>query len=410
MKGYLSLGTEFLKLGEKPKMSTTVNDLTHGSLSIGVQRPSVSRDPEAWKKLIGQKPIAARLATLPEKKVRGSALISSTLFQMLLVGAVVAIPMFFPDKLATKIMYEVTPIAAPDTSVPVPVVQKPPVVRAKVEPTPPPPVQQPVEPVRVAKLIAPRNLIAPKPKPVEVRDQEAPKLDQPLLEAKFEAPVDEPARPREPVKVGNLSTGSAAPATVNKPIDKVQTGGFGDPNGVPGDGNPNKRSNINHVGSPLLPPGPGYGNGTGGANGVKGTVASAGFGNGVAIPPSGNGGGSRGQVKAGGFAAAVSTADVPKAKQADSVAAVTQVVIVSKPNPVYSDEARNLRIEGDVLVDVVFQASGAVQVNRVVKGLGHGLDEAAVRAAQQIKFKPALRNGTAVDFPATVHIVFQLAF
>ena len=344
--------------------------------------------------------------------MRSSALISSTLFQVLLVAAVVAIPMFFPEKLATKIAYEVTPIAAPDTSVPVPVIEKkPPVVRAKVEPTPPPPVEQPVEPVHVAKLVVPRALVAPKPKPVEVKNQEAPKVDQPLLEAKFEAPaVAEPARPREPVKVGNLGTGSAAPATVNKPIDKVQTGGFGDPNGLPGEGNPNKRSNINHVGSPVLPPGPGYGNGTGGATGVRGTVASAGFGNGVAIPPSGNGGGQRGQVKSGGFAAAVSAADVPKAKQADNAPAVESVVIVSKPNPVYSDEARKLGLEGDVLVDVVFLASGTVQVNHVVKGLGHGLDESAVRAAGQIKFKPALQNGVPVDFPATVHIVFQLAF
>jgi TonB family protein len=59
---------------------------------------------------------------------------------------------------------------------------------------------------------------------------------------------------------------------------------------------------------------------------------------------------------------------------------------------------------------LVFLASGTVQVNHVVKGLGHGLDEAAIRAAQQIKFKPALQGGVPVDFPATVHIVFQLAF
>ena len=60
---------------------------------------------------------------------------------------------------------------------------------------------------------------------------------------------------------------------------------------------------------------------------------------------------------------------------------------------------------------MVFPASGGeVQVNRVVKGLGHGLDEAAMRAAQQIKYKPALSNGHAVDFPAVVHIVFQIAY
>jgi len=38
------------------------------------------------------------------------------------------------------------------------------------------------------------------------------------------------------------------------------------------------------------------------------------------------------------------------------------------------------------------------------------LDEAAMRAARQIKFKPALSNGRPVDFPAVVHIVFQVAY
>jgi len=49
-------------------------------------------------------------------------------------------------------------------------------------------------------------------------------------------------------------------------------------------------------------------------------------------------------------------------------------------------------------------------VNRVVKGLGHGLDESAMKAAEQIKFKPAMSNGHPVDFPAVVHIVFQMAY
>jgi TonB family protein len=392
-------------------MSTTVTELTQGSLVIGARRSSTAQNPEAWKKLMGQKPVSARLATLPEAKVSRSALLSSTLFQVAVAVFLVSLPMFFPEKLVTQIVYEVTPIAAPDTSVPLPEKPPPPVVRPKVQQEPPPPpVEEQPQPVRPRALIAPRNLTAPKPKVVDVRSQDAPKLDQPILEAKFEAPVDQPVRPREPVKTGNLTTGSAAPATLkNMPLDKVQTGGFGDPNGLPGPSDPNKRANINHQGSPLLPPGPGYGNGTGGANGARGTVASSGFGNGVAIPPAGNPA-PRGQVKSGGFAAATSTADVPKAKQADGVPSVESVVIVFKPKPVYSDEARKLNIEGDVLVSVVFQASGTVQVIGVTKGLGHGLDEAAVRAAQQIRFKPALQNGNAVDFSATVHIEFQLAF
>jgi hypothetical protein len=48
-------------------------------------------------------------------------------------------------------------------------------------------------------------------------------------------------------------------------------------------------------------------------------------------------------------------------------------------------------------------------VNRVIHGLGHGLDEAAIEAAEHIQFKPAISGGHAVDFPATVHIVFQIA-
>ncbi len=47
---------------------------------------------------------------------------------------------------------------------------------------------------------------------------------------------------------------------------------------------------------------------------------------------------------------------------------------------------------------------------RVVRGLGHGLDEAAIHAAQKIQYKPARHDGQPVDFPASVHIIFQLAY
>jgi hypothetical protein len=47
-------------------------------------------------------------------------------------------------------------------------------------------------------------------------------------------------------------------------------------------------------------------------------------------------------------------------------------------------------------------------VIRVVRGLGHGLDESAARAATQIQFKPAHANGKPVNYRATLHIVFRL--
>ncbi len=85
------------------------------------------------------------------------------------------------------------------------------------------------------------------------------------------------------------------------------------------------------------------------------------------------------------------------------------IEILEKPHPVYTEEARRLRIEGTVQLRVVFSAGGQIKVLSVVKGLGHGLDEAAVRAAEAIRFRPAQRDGRAVDAPAVIQIQFQLA-
>src|SRR5205814_4464135 len=117
---------------------------------------------------------------------------------------------------------------------------------------------------------------------------------------------------KDEVKVGSMSTGNATPATVKAPVEKVQTGGFGDPTGLPGKGNPNAHLIVNAQGLPTLPGGPGYGNGTGGDKGIRGTVASTGFGNGTANPPPS--GGKRGNVQAGGFGDASVTAEAPKKK------------------------------------------------------------------------------------------------
>jgi len=83
--------------------------------------------------------------------------------------------------------------------------------------------------------------------------------------------------------------------------------------------------------------------------------------------------------------------------------------VLSKPNPTYTAEARNLKLEGEVALEVQFCATGSVRVLRVVRGLGHGLDEAAATAAENIRFKPAQSRGQAVDFKTTVHIVFRLS-
>ena len=67
------------------------------------------------------------------------------------------------------------------------------------------------------------------------------------------------------------------------------------------------------------------------------------------------------------------------------------------------------RVQGDVVLRVTFLATGQVVVQGVVRGLGHGLDEEARRVAQQIRFRPATRNGQPVDLTTNITITFQLA-
>jgi len=319
----------------------------------------------------------------------------------------VMIPLIYPDQLRTALHYQMVQIAQPETMIPVAPPPPPPpkVVKAK---TPPPPKPEVVEPVKLdpkkPHIFEIPKAVLPKVQKVEAL---APEMQAHLEAAKIDTATNQPKRPREEVKLNNIGSGSAAPATVKAPIEKVQTGGFGDPNGIPGKGDSKHATTVNRLGSVALPGGPGYGNGTGGDKGIRGTVASTGFGNGIANPPPS--GGNQGKVQSSGFGDQT-VADAPKKKAAAEAPIDTPVNILDKPKPQYTAEGRSLKLEGDVVIDVVFLSNGTMQINRVVSGLGHGLDESAVRAAQQIKFKPAKREGQPVDFPARVRIEFRMAY
>jgi TonB family protein len=209
--------------------------------------------------------------------------------------------------------------------------------------------------------------------------------------------------------------GSSVTPTVNAPIEKVQTGGFGDPNGLkPSEhSKPNGKLIASTAGAFDMPVGPGQGNGSGGAKGIKGTVASADFGSGIATGGQGDGrrsGRGSAGVQSSGFGTQEVAQNTPHAQHMDTGLPSTSVEITFKPNPAYTVEARNLKLEGEVLLEVTFEANGQLHVNRVVRGLGHGLDETAIAAANKMRFKPALRNGQAIDSTAVVHVVFQLAY
>jgi TonB family protein len=135
-----------------------------------------------------------------------------------------------------------------------------------------------------------------------------------------------------------------------------------------------------------------------------GKVASAG------IP------GGTGTARVGPSLGKVASAGIPSAPTVQ-VAALrttaepksTNLEVLSKPTVQYTSEARQLKVQGDVILRVTFTANGQVVIRGVMHGLGYGLDEEARRVAQQIRFHPATRNGQAVDMTTNITITFQLA-
>src|ERR1700683_3747441 len=341
----------------------------------------------------------ALFSPLPDGDSRARFLGLGFGMEFFVVVLLVVIPMLLPEKLDIVRKYWITPIAAP------------PVVAWKPQP-------------KLALLPVIKKPVLreePKPKPVLLAEIPKPKIMNPV----FQSPVAKPATAKHDTKSPDspnlkeifaekkpLSLGSSAVPTLRKPREAVQTGGFGDPNGGPPNPNSKGSPNIATVGSYDLPPGPGYGNGTGGAKGAKGVVASAGFGNGTAAgSPNGGGHGGGGTVQQAGVGDQTPAVVTPQVvKTAAPNPKVEPVEILSKPKPSYTDEAKKKKIEGDVTLQVVFTASGQVQVQRVISGLGYGLDEQEQVEPRKIKFRPARRDGQPVDFAGLVHITFELAY
>jgi len=341
-----------------------------------------------------------QLGLLPERKLNKRALAISYGLVALVLLIVINLGLLLPDKIQLR-QYHVTelipmPSLRPE---PAPIKTELPKIKPKLLPA----VKLPV--FEQPKLVVPKEVRREMEKPLE-----APKV----VVNQFAAPqIKMPAGGARPqlVHTGDFTpTGSSQTPTVNAPVEKVQTGGFGDPNGLPGTGKQGAKLYAASLGSFDMPAGPGQGNGSGGAKGIKGTVASADFGNGVATGGRGDGRSNGQGVSTGGFGAQQVSHGGPKIAQADTGAPTTPVEITYKPNPVYTDEARSMKLEGEVLLEVSFAATGTLHVNRVVRGLGHGLDEAAISAANKMRFKPALRNGQPVDSTAVVHVVFQMAY
>ncbi|HEY0759183.1 MAG TPA: TonB family protein [Acidisarcina sp.] len=348
------------------------------------------------------------LGLLPEPQGRGRFFVIALVANALFVSLIILFMSAEVRKQARTPQYERTELIFP-----VDVPKPPPPIVPQVKVVAPPPVQRP-------KVELPKQIEVPKPQP------EPPKVQ--IARVTPTIPDIPVARPRAVVappqpKVGLFASNNPTPVANNKSAPTVKTGGFGDPSGVVANPNATRPSNIASVGSFAAAPGSGQGAGaarlgsvrgtnfgSGVANGVpggtsRGAVASAGFGSGVV---GGTGTGAHGTVATGAFASNVAATPATPAVRAPEPATVG-VVLTSKPRPAYTSEARQLRIEGQVTLQVRFTATGQVEILKVVSGLGHGLDEEARRAAMQIRFKPALKNGQPVDQISNVNIVFQLA-
>jgi TonB family protein len=76
--------------------------------------------------------------------------------------------------------------------------------------------------------------------------------------------------------------------------------------------------------------------------------------------------------------------------------------------PVYTNEARARRIEGEVVLSALFQRDGKVKDVVVEQGLGYGLNECAIDAVKRTRFEPARINGQPVDVRAQLVFTFKL--
>jgi TonB family protein len=89
---------------------------------------------------------------------------------------------------------------------------------------------------------------------------------------------------------------------------------------------------------------------------------------------------------------------------------VTRPVPIEKSEPTYTEEAREARLEGAVVLSVVIAKDGKAKNIKVVRGLGLGLDEKAMEALGRWKFEPARlrKDNTPVPVSAQVEINFRL--
>jgi len=87
---------------------------------------------------------------------------------------------------------------------------------------------------------------------------------------------------------------------------------------------------------------------------------------------------------------------------------VSAPVLISKVEPEFSEEARKAKFMGVVTVNLVVDTEGRAQNVHVIRGVGMGLDQKALEAVRQYRFKPAMENGHPVPVQVNVEVQFSI--
>lgn len=83
-------------------------------------------------------------------------------------------------------------------------------------------------------------------------------------------------------------------------------------------------------------------------------------------------------------------------------------VVIAQVDPEFSEEARKQKFSGNVLVDLIVDEHGDPTHVRVARGVGLGLDEKAVEAVRQYRFKPATKDGRPVKVELSIEVRFEI--
>jgi TonB family protein len=338
---------------------------------------------------------------LPEPERLSAPFVTSATVNVIIVGLMIYVGMTAKHVIQEH-KFEQTELIFPTTPPPQPKFKTPP--PPKLPDLPKPKIEMQME---QPKIHMPKPELKPALKPLE-------------MEAKLNTPQIKAAKPAiilAPQPKAALT--AAMPAQSNTVKASTKPVHLGETFGVTPNPNASRPATVAAIGNR-------YGSMQGPAVAPHGVVGSAGIGNGL---KSGSNAGAIGKVAQAGIPGGTGTATtgyattgrvgsagiqnqvaaVGAAQQTPREVAPTSLEVLSKPAVQYTSEARQLKVQGDVVLRVTFTASGQVVVKDVVHGLGHGLDEEARRVASQIRFRPATRNGQAVDMTTNITITFQLA-